>query len=198
MKRGAIFVWSLSLCLGAFVPLCLWGEVIDKTAAVVENHVITLSDMQREREIRAGLGEPVLDSKALVSELIDQYLVGTEIADSNIEVTEAEVEATLERSRDRPAPPTEALRDAVRFRLRAAKYFEARFRPTIRPDAEEVRRYYNDLFVPEAEARGLNPVPPLEDVADRIQRNVTEEALKREIDVWIEAVRKRSSIEVFE
>ena len=32
------------------------AEVIDRIVAVVENHIITQSDVRREREIRAGLG----------------------------------------------------------------------------------------------------------------------------------------------
>ena len=199
MKHKTSFICALFLFSGLVAPSCLRAEIIDKIAAVVENRIITLSDVQREREIRARLGEPEPENKVLIGEMIDRRLLETEIAEfPNIEVTEAEVDAGLARSRDPGNVPSEALRNAVRFRIRTAKYFDARFRPTIHPSDEDVRKYYSGVFVPEARARGLDPVPPLEEVAGGIQNNVVEEALNREIDIWLEAVRKRSNIEVFE
>jgi hypothetical protein len=78
------------------------------------------------------------------------------------------------------------------------RYFDARFRRFINPPPEEVRKYYDDVFVPEAKTRGLNPIPPLEQVSDLIRRNVIEEHVGRDVTLWLEGIRRRSQIEIFE
>jgi hypothetical protein len=176
------------------------AEVIDKVVAVVDGHIITSSDMRQERDILMRLNEkPIDDDKALVQQLIDNYLIETQIADfPGIDVTDAEVTEELQKSVAREGAPPQALREAVRLRIRMQKYFEERFGQFIHPTDEDVRKYYADVFVREAEKRGLNPIPPLEQVSDMIRNNVTQESLHHEVTIWLEASRRRSNIEVFE
>ena len=70
----------------------------------------------------------------------------------------------------------------------------------IRTTPEDIRKYYDEVFVPEARARGLQPIPSLNDpdMARAIQENVIEESLNHEVDVWLQAIRRRSNIEIFE
>jgi len=77
------------------------------------------------------------------------------------------------------------------------KYFDLRFRQFIRPTNEDLQKYYDDVFVPEWKKRGLNPIPPLTQITDAIRNNVVQEQMNHEIDVWLEAIRARSNIEVF-
>jgi hypothetical protein len=177
-------------------PLSGNAEIIDRIVAVVESRIITLSDMRQEREVRARLGEkPVDDDKTLLKQMIDNHLVEAQIADfPGVEATEAEIDADLARSSD--ASPV--IREAVRRRIRTARYFDVRFRQFIRPSEEDVRKYYDNVFVPAAKARGLNPIPRLEQVADGIRRNVIEENLEHDVNIWLEAIRRRSHIEVFD
>ena len=90
------------------------------------------------------------------------------------------------------------MREVIRKRIQMAKYFDVRFRQFLRASDEEIRKYYDEVFVPEAKARGLNPIPPLEQVADVIPKNVIEEKLDHEVKIWLEAIRRRSDIEIFE
>src|ERR1041385_6456113 len=114
MKRTLILIGLLS-----FSPLLCKGEVIDRIVAVVEGHIITLSDLRLEREIRARLGEkPIEDDKALANELVDHYLIERQIVDfPGVEVNESEVDADLEKSLAREGMPSQAIRDAVRKRI---------------------------------------------------------------------------------
>ena len=196
MKRCFYF-----LVLFAFLVLgTLRAEVIDKVVAVVDGHIITASDMRQERDILMRLNEkPVDDDKALVQQLIDNYLIETQIADfPGVEVTDEDVMAELQKSVAREGAPPRALREAVRLRIRMQKYFEMRFGQFIHATDEDVQKYYNDVFVPEAGKRGLNPVPPLTQVSDLIRSNVFQEGLHHEITIWLEAIRRRSNIEVFD
>ena len=78
------------------------------------------------------------------------------------------------------------------------KYFELRFGQFIHASDADVQKYYNDVFIPAAKERGLNPVPPLTEVTDLIRNNVVQEAMNHEVTIWLEALRRRSNIEVFE
>jgi hypothetical protein len=68
----------LSFCMSVlFVFTCSsHSEILDRMIAVVEGHVITLSDVRQEREIRGQLGETFKgDDNALAREMIDNYLI---------------------------------------------------------------------------------------------------------------------------
>jgi hypothetical protein len=88
------------------------------------------------------------------------------------------------------------LRNAILRRLRTARYFDLRFRQFLRATDEEIRAYYDSVFIPELKARGVSPVPPLEEVSDAIRTNVIGEKLDREVTVWLDALRRRSNIEI--
>ncbi len=197
MKRSLYF---------SFLLLLFWfgrngqAEVIDKILAVADGHIITASDMRQERDILMRLNEkPVDDDKALVQQLIDNYLIETQVADfPGVDVTDADIDADLQKSIAREGPPSQALREAVRRRIRMRRYFDVRFGQFIHASDEDVAKYYNDVFVPEAKKRGMNPVPPLEEVSDMIRNNVIQESMNHEITIWLEAMRRRSNIELFE
>jgi hypothetical protein len=199
---GLTPIFPALLC--AFVSL--WfisvshAEIIDRIVAVVDGQIITLSDLNQEREIRARLGEkPIDDDKALLEELIENKLIENQMADfPGVEVTDEEVEADLNKSQAKQGAATQPIWEAVRKRLRMQKYFDVRFRQFLRASDEEVRKYYEEVFVPEAQRRGVNPIPPLEQVADMIRMNIIEEKLDHEVKIWLEAIRRRSNIEIFE
>ncbi len=62
---------------------------------------------------------------------------------------------------------------------------------------EDIRRYYENVFVPAAKERGVAAIPTLESVADSVRNNVFQEALNHEINIWLEAIRRKSKIEIF-
>src|SRR5499426_3667518 len=134
--------WPILLVSLSLGPIAT-AEVIDRVVAVVEGHVITLSDLRQEREIRAQLGEkPIEDDTALAKELVDNYLIERQIADyPNLDVTEAEVDSDLEKFNSSASRASEVLRNAVRHRIRMQKFFDIRFRQLIRPTDDEVRKY---------------------------------------------------------
>lgn len=193
-----IFVAVLgALCLA---PAAIRAEVIDRMVAVVEGHVITLSDLKQEREIRSRLGEkPENDDKALIGEMIDNYLIEKQSSDfPGVDVTPKEIDAELQKSPPQEGPASPAIRAAVGGRIRMQKYFDLRFRQFIRPTDQDLQKYYDEVFVPEAKKRGLDPIPPLAQITDAIRNNVVQEQINHEIDVWIEAIRARSNIEIFQ
>jgi len=175
------------------------SEILDRMIAVVEGHVITLSDIRQEREIRGQLGETFKgDDNALAREMIDNYLIDRQSTDfAGLDIPQQEIDAELKRVVPQGVP-SQAMRDAVMLRLRISKFFELRFQQFIRPTDQEVQKYYEETFLPEARNRGVNPIPALSQVADGIRNNLIQEQRNREIDMWLAGIRKRSNIEVFE
>jgi hypothetical protein len=176
------------------------SEIIDHIMAVVNNRIITLSDVRQEREIRMVLGEQRSnDDKAILKDLIDGALIEEQIAQfPGIKISEEEVERELSNIRVPDSVPESGMREAIGRRLLRLEYFQLRFRQFIRPTDEEIRQYYESVFLPEARNRGLNPIPPLDEVSDLVRKNVVEEKLMHEIEDWLEANRRRSQIEIFD
>jgi hypothetical protein len=191
-----ILILTSAFWLLACFPLR--SEIIDKIVAMVDTHIITLSDLRQERSIRTILGEKAIDDDdALIRQLVENYLIESQIADfPGTEPSDEEIDAELMKFQVRDGLSPEVLRDVVRKRIRMAKYFEARFRQFIRPSDDDVRKYYDTVFVPEAKSRNLDPIPPFEQVAEAIRKNVIEEQLGHDVDNWLEAIRRRSDIEI--
>jgi hypothetical protein len=193
---------GIHACIGALLLASfLHAEVIDRIVAVVDGHIFTLSDLRSEREMRARLGEPPIhQNPELAKELVDRYLIEQQIGDyPNVDVSEEEIEADLQGAGSRANDPP-GLRDAVRKRIRIQKFLDLKFAESIRPTDQQIRTYYDEVFVPAARARGLNDVPPLSDgeLSRAVRDNVIQEALDREVTLWVAALRQRSNIEVFE
>jgi hypothetical protein len=193
-----LFMGSLLFSLAT----SLHSEVIDRIVALVDGHIITLSDLRKEREIRAKLNETAIDDdKALISELIDEYVIEQQIAEyPNIDVSEEEIDQALRTlsTKDNSAPAE--IRAAMLRRIRAQKFFALKFGASIRPTEEQIQKYYSEIFLPAAQAKGLSPIPALTDsaMASAIRDNVIQETLDGEVKTWLDAIRKRSIVEVFE
>jgi hypothetical protein len=197
MKAIKHLTFCVSLC--CVFTLTSHSEILDRMIAVVEGHVITLSDVRQEREIRGQLGETFKgDDKALAREMIDNYLIDRQSTDfAGLDISQQEIDTELKRVVPQGVP-SQAMRNAVMLRLRISKFFELRFQQFIRPTDQEVQKYYDEVFLPEARNRGVNPIPPITQVADGIRNNLIQEQRNREIDMWLAGIRKRSNIEVFE
>ena len=188
------------LCFLWFLSSSAHAEILDRIVAVVDAHIITLSDLRQERSIRTTLGEkPIDDDVALIRQLVEDYLIESQIADfPGVEPSDEEIDAELMKFQARDGLPPQVLREVVRKRIRMATYFEVRFRQFIRPSDDDVRKYYETIFIPEARSRNLNPIPPFEEMAEAIRKNVIEEQLNHDVDNWLEAIRRRSDIEILE
>jgi hypothetical protein len=188
---------GLTLCL--LMSVDSGGEILDRIMAVVDNRIITLSDIRQEREIRRVLGDvDPKDDPTILRELVDSLIIEEQIAQfPGIEVTDAQVQARMNRLGDMQGVRPDAMREALRRRLRAADFYDLRFRQFLRASDDEIRSYYNTVFLPAAQ-KGTGPVPPLETVVQEIRNNVIEEKVKHEVDTWLEAVRRRSDIEIFQ
>ena len=198
------FRLGILFCVGAFgIAVSIdsaRADVIDKLMAVVEGQVVTLSDLEQHRALGRLLGDPVPeDDRSALREVIENLLIRNEVGNfPGIQIAPDELDAYLSQLRVAEELPLETVRMAAHDRLRLIRFVDLRFRQFIQATDEEIGRYYEDVFIPEARTQGLEPVPLLEDVRDLIRTNVIEEKVSKEITAWTEALYRRSEIEVVE
>lgn len=204
------------LILFAFLllPALGRGEIIDRIAAVVEEQVITLSEVnqlielrliqQREGEDEAAYRRRVLEAMIVQSlRYRDVERFGAQ------EVSKDAIEAELRRiilrfpseeAFEEALARTELTRDDVRSRLQRRlqvdAYIEERLAPMIFVSIQEIEDYYAKLWVPQRRERGLS-VQSLSDVREEILRLVRAERLQAEVQRWSEQLRARANVDVF-
>jgi hypothetical protein len=193
MKRGYI-----AMVLLLFVTCGLRAEIIDRIAAVANEKIITASDVRQERRIMAIFDEGQKTDEEILQDLIDRALVEDQLSQfAEIDITAEEL---IEAARGLTVPgdvSREEVLNALRLRMLRARFFELRFRQFITATDDDIQKYYEDVFVPEARTRGLSPIPPLEQAADSIRANIVDERMTAEVELWIETVRRRSNVEIF-
>src|SRR5437899_12753538 len=145
MRRALLLFYCLSF------PLAIRAEIIDRIAAVVDGHMITASDIRQQREIRTNLGDkPIEDDAALLQHMIDDYLIETNMTDVTVDVTDDELDAEMRKFGPGSGLPLTKVREAIRLRLRMRKYFDKRWGESIHPTDEDIRHYYESVFVQNA------------------------------------------------
>jgi len=174
----------------------VYGEILDRIVAVIDDRfIITLSDVRKERSIESALGGNPGSDESIIDALIERHLVEEQIAQfRNIEVPE---DAIAQRLRSIQVPPgisTEDLRDVLVGEFRRRQFMMERFEQFVRVSDDELRRYYDEVYTPEARARGER-VAPLEEVSEAIRQNRALEKTNEEVGSWLIELRRRSVIE---
>lgn len=188
--------------------------VIDRIAAVVEQDVITLSEIDQLvllRFIDRSTGESEDSYRRRVLEtMIAQALRFKDVQRfGGMDVSRDAVEARLVQIQQRfPSPQafeqalqeTEMTLDEVRAQitrqLQLEAYIEERFSPLIFISNDEIETYYRDLWLTQRQSRGLAPLP-LSEVREEIRTLLRAERLDDEIRKWTEELRSRVNVDIY-
>jgi hypothetical protein len=198
--------------------------ILDRVVAVVNNHAILASDIDDEIRLsvldpgRGGLG--ILTRERALDQLISRTLIQQQIRDEDMQSVEpstAEVDARLKEIRNEiPAcvrencatePGWKAFLAAhgltqervlaySRYRIEILRFIEQRFRQGIQIPQQDIQTYYNETLLPQY-AKGES-IPPLEQVAPRIQEILLQQRVNVLFDGWLENLRKQGEIEVLD
>jgi len=187
--------------------------VLDRVVAVVNNQAILASDVDEEVRLsvldpgRAGLG--MLTRQRALEQLISRALIQQQVRQEDaltIEPSQAEVDARLVEIRKQvPAcvhlncaseEGWKAFLAARGRRIQLLRFIEERFRLGISIAPDEIETYYRETLLPQYAAG--EAIPPLEEVAPRIQ----EILLQRQVNVlfgdWLKNLRKQGDVEVLD
>lgn len=82
-------------------------------------------------------------------------------------------------------------------RVAIEKYIDFRFRSFVVITQEDLRKYYNDTYLPDFRRRYPERiVPRFEEVAAEIEQNLAEERVARDIEEFLDAARRRLAITI--
>jgi hypothetical protein len=174
----------------------VFGEVIDRIMVVVENKfIITLSDIRKERVIQSALGTDLGNDSAVADSLIEKRVVDEQISQyEQLEIPEDRVTERLKAIKVPDGVTPEEIRAAVISKLRRSEFTLRRFGPFIRISDEELRKYFDEEYVPELRRKGV-PVPRFEDVSEAVREAILLTRIGTEFDAWLTDLLKRTTIE---
>lgn len=190
------------------------AEILDRIAVTLDNRVIAESDLTREIRLSAFLNAARPDfsgasKRAAAERLVERALMHRETEFSRYPAPNAdEAVAALEKWRQGRLASGEAYHQALaeakivepdlrRFlleQLTALRFIDYRFRPGVQVLPAEVRDYYEKRFLAQSRAAGVTHDPPLEAVAEKIEKILTEEKVDRMLDAWMKDARSRTRI----
>jgi peptidyl-prolyl cis-trans isomerase SurA len=208
--------WAGALVTLLVLSMTAQADVVDRTIAVVNNHMVTWSDLDEQMRFEAlengralkELGEA--DRRTAFDHLVQYQILrdqmqGTAPASaSEVESRVAEVRAGANDSQtDKTWAATlrryglsEAeLSDLVKNQIEILKFMEFRVRPLVRVSRKEVEDYYTNTLAPQVQAEGQTP-EPLEQMTPRIRELLVEQKMNREMETWLETLRKQSSVQL--
>jgi hypothetical protein len=198
--------------------------VLDSVVAVVNNQAILASDLRDEMRLaildpnQAGLG--LLSRKQALDQLISRTLIEQQIRQEDlqsIDPSQAEVDARLaEIRKEVPACvrqnctseagwkkflaandlTSEQVENYLRYRLKILRFIELRFRQGISISQQEIGNYYRETLLPQYSSGEI--IPPLDQVAPRIQEILLQRQVNLLFDDWLENLRKEGEIEVLD
>lgn len=198
--------------------------VLDRVVAVVNKHAILASDI--DDEIRLSVLDPELVGQVALSpqraleQIISRTLIEQQIRQEDmpaIEPSPDEVNARLDEIRKQlPACvhqncatdagwkaflaahglTPERVESYLRYRLEILSFIEQRFRQGIQISPQQIDSYYHDILLPEYAAG--EAVPPLNQVAPRIQEILLEKQVNVLFDAWLTNLRAQGDVEVLD
>src|SRR5438552_11742327 len=90
------------LASGFWLLTSAHAETLDKIVAVVDGRIITLSDIRQESAVRSILGEKRIDDDAVMQQLIEGYLIESQLVGfPGINVSDQEIADAVEKLQER-------------------------------------------------------------------------------------------------
>jgi peptidyl-prolyl cis-trans isomerase SurA len=194
----------------------LKAEVVDRAIAVVNNHLLTWSDLDAQMRFEALENRRALKdlSAAERHEAFDhlvQYRILRDQMQGTAPASADEVQARIDELRTLYQPEKDEakwaatvtryglslveLRELVRTQVEILKFMEFRVRPLVRVSRREVEDYYTSTLAPQVIAQGQTP-EPVESVTPKIRELLVEQKMNQEMDKLLQNLRNQSSVQV--
>jgi parvulin-like peptidyl-prolyl isomerase len=190
------------------VPLVSQAVIIDKIAAIVNEDVVTQSELDAMEKLDLRLsGLPRRDS--ILQERIDHHIALQQLkTQPPVLLSEEEVESALNSFEARRGGAEELmlfltsigmnhqdLIQEIRNQLSIRKFIRDRFRPFVNITIEDAEDYYEKVYKPAAEMLAKD-VPPFAEVFGEIQNLMVESKVQDHIVEWLQNLRKQARINV--
>jgi hypothetical protein len=207
--------WWTLLALALLLTVAR-ADVVDRTIAVVNNHLVTWSDLDEQMRFEALENQRALQELGQVQRreafehlvqyriLRDQMQGTAPAASQEVEARIADVRAGWRLEKDaakwnstlaRYGLSEAELRELVTNQIEILKFMEFRVRPLVRISRAEVDEYYTSTLVPQVVKQGQTP-EPLEAITPKIRELLAEQKMNRELEKWLENLRAQSQVQI--
>lgn len=185
-------------------------EVVDRIAALVNEEVITLTDVRIVKAFSLFSSEEEsgvdIDIDYVLKKLIDQYLViqltrgGNSLQNGTVDefIDQIILEIGVEEFRKRLEQFGMARSDLVPYASKWIEYqriIADRFKTSASINLKEIEDYYERIYIPTQEEKGLEAKPLLE-ILDEIEAVIKQEKNEMQVEEWLENLRQRADIQV--
>jgi tRNA isopentenyl-2-thiomethyl-A-37 hydroxylase MiaE len=165
----------------AWLALPAAAVTVDRIAAVVDNQVLTVSEVGQMVELRFGAQDIAHDAiEARMVEIQRRF------------ASPAEFDAAALRTELTP----DEIRALVKRQLQVEAYIQERFAPLVFVTNEDVATYYAGPWTAQRRTRGL-AVPPHAQVRDEVTAAVRASRLQEEIEKWTGQLRARANVDIY-
>jgi len=204
---------------GALLPAA-GAEVVDRTVAVVNSHLVTWSDLDEQMRFEALENQRPLkdlteaDRRTAFDHLVQDWLLRDQMQGTlpaseadvdtritairstwstvpNVEDDDAKWAATLDRYGLSP----QELRSLVASQLEVLRFLELRVRPLVQVSRQEVDDYYANTLAPQVRAQGQSPAPE-DEVSVKIRELLEEQKMNDEMEKWLNTLRAQGRVRI--
>ncbi|MBN1270841.1 MAG: hypothetical protein JXB26_01090 [Candidatus Aminicenantes bacterium] len=184
-------------------------EIVDRILAVVEDEVITLTDVRIVEEFELfseSLPNGEERRKIILEKLIDQKLV-LRMAEEEFYVRGEEVDAFLRRLAQKMGYETvnrklesfglawDDLRKYIREEIAFQEIIAQKFKKSVVISLKEIESYYTKVYL--SLQKGKNePILPMMEILDVIESVLRDEKTKEQVREWISSLREKAEIQV--
>lgn len=185
-------------------------ETVDRVVAVVNERVITLTDI---RVVRAfGLHQPQtrgqqeVSPSSVLKQLIDQKLV-IQLSGGEVKAEKEEVNTFLKRVRNQMGEEQvkkkleefgftlDDLKEYIREKILFQKLISEKFGRSVVVNLDEIEDYYREIYIPSQKEKGLQPQPMIE-ILQEIESRIQEKKVERQVEEWIDNLKNQAEIQI--
>jgi hypothetical protein len=209
MRRNLMLGFYGSLLL-LMTASRLWGQIVDRIVARVENDIILLSDVKELEQYQVLVDGKSESESAILDRLVDQWVVRSEAELSRFpRPSDAEVDGGVSRVEKSFQSPEEfvvrekqsgltaaEVRKLVASQLYLSNYLDSRFRPSAQIDEKAIEDFYSKAVVTRAKARGQEP-PTLDASREIIREALVQSDIDGQAARWLKESRSRLHVQKF-
>ena len=206
------FMTLLVLIISAGAPAS--SEVVDRTIAVVNAHLVTWSDLDEQMRFEALQNQRPLreltaeERRTAFDHLVQNWILRDQMqgmfpaADEDVAARIAGLRQAWHMETD-PAKwnsllesyglTGEELHKLAANQLEILRFLEFRVRPLTRVTRQEVEEYYRTTLTPQLEARGQTP-EPVQKLAPKIRELLVEQKMNQELAKWLATLRSQAQV----
>ncbi len=208
MKRLARVV--LLMTFVGFSCVFSYPQTVDRIVAVVNEEVITLTDIQIveafglwEDEIR---GDTENTRQRILERMIEQKVV-IQLSGEDISLTTEEMDEFLMKIAQRLGADgmadrlmyfgldQEDLKDYVREKISYQRILMQRFSKVNPVSLKDIEDYYHESYVPDQKDKGIEPQPMME-ILDELELAIKQDKMEAQIKDWIRKLKEKSDIQI--